>query len=378
LPLLAGIDAVVNCVGVLQDGLHDDAHVVHVAATVALFDACVAAGIRRVVHISAIGADAAGPTAFARTKAAADAHLAALDLDWMILRPALVLAPAAYGGSALLRALAAFPLLTPLPAGASRIQVVSVDDVAATVALCLAPAAPGAGAAPARSTWELAHPQAHALGEIVAALRRWLGYRPVPAVTVPPAIAAAVAGIADALGRLGWRSPLRSTALAQLGAGVVGDPSAWMRSTGIRPQSLDDILAAQPAGVQERWFARLYLIKPVAIAALALFWVATGVLALGPGRTAAMAHLTQAGLSPPLARLTVDLGALFDIVLGVLLCVRRFARPVLLVMLAVTPLYILAGTMLAPRLWIDPLGPLTKIVPLLIATLFVLAIIDER
>jgi hypothetical protein len=76
--------------------------------------------------------------------------------------------------------------------------------------------------------------------------------------------------------------------------------------------------------------------------------------------------------------LTVDLGALFDIVLGVLLCVRRFARPVLLVMLAVTPLYILAGTMLAPRLWIDPLGPLTKIVPLLIATLFVLAIIDER
>jgi hypothetical protein len=218
----------------------------------------------------------------------------------------------------------------------------------------------------------------HRLGEVVTALRRWLGFAPVPAMRVPPAVATAVARTADAMGRLGWRSPLRSTAMAQLAAGVIGDPSAWMRATGIQPQSLDEILAAQPAGVQERWFARLYFLKPVAIAALALFWIVTGLLALGPGRPAAMAQLTQAGVAPWLAQWTVDLGALFDIVLGILLCVRRFARPVLLLMLAVTPLYLLAGTILAPQLWIDPLGPLTKIVPMLVATLFVLAIIEER
>jgi uncharacterized protein YbjT (DUF2867 family) len=372
LPLIAGIDAVVNCVGVLQDGPRDDTRAVHVDATIALFDACAQAGVRRVVHISAIGADAAGPTAFARTKAAADAHLATLDLDWTILRPAMVLAPAAYGGSALLRGLAGFPLVTPLSQGDGLIQVVSANDVAETVAHCLMPDAP------AKLTWELAHPQAHRLDEIVAALRGWLGFSPVLAITVPPALAAPVARIADALGRLGWRSPMRSTALAQLGAGVVGDPSAWMRATGIRPQSLGDILAAQPAGVQERWFARLYLLKPVAIAALALFWIATGLIALGPGHATSVAHLTQAGFSAWLAELTVAVGALFDIVLGALLCVRRFARAVLLIMLVVTPLYLLAGTIIAPQLWIDPLGPLTKIAPLLIATLFVLAILDER
>ena len=71
--------------------------------------------------------------------------------------------------------------------------------------------------------------------------------------------------VADALGWLGWRSPARSTALAQLAAGVVGEPSPWIAATGIKPQSLDDILAAHPAGVQERWFARLYLLKPLAI-----------------------------------------------------------------------------------------------------------------
>src|SRR5262245_32996943 len=70
-PLLAGVDAVVNCVGVLQDGGGDDVQAVQVQGTCALFDACAQAGIRRVVHISAIGASAEGPTAFARTKAQA-------------------------------------------------------------------------------------------------------------------------------------------------------------------------------------------------------------------------------------------------------------------------------------------------------------------
>ena len=57
---------------------------------------------------------------------------------------------------------------------------------------------------------------------------------------------------------------------------------------------------------------------------------------------------------------------------------RRYARSVLIIMLIVTPIYLLAGTLLEPQLWVDPLGPLTKIVPLLVATLFTLAILDER
>src|SRR5262249_35383363 len=143
---------------------------VQVTGTRALFDACAQAGVRRVVHVSAIGASADGPTAFARSKAQADAHLAALDLDWVILRPALVLAPAAYGRSAMLRGLAGLPWLTPTVA--SRVQVVSVDDVADTVALCLR------SAAPAKVIWEAAHPQQHDLGDVVAALRAWHGFAP--------------------------------------------------------------------------------------------------------------------------------------------------------------------------------------------------------
>ena len=77
-------------------------------------------------------------------------------------------------------------------------------------------------------------------------------------------------GLPDGLGFLGWRSPARSTSLAQITAGVIGDPARWMAETGIAPKSLDQILAARPASVQDRWFARLYWLKPLAILGLAI------------------------------------------------------------------------------------------------------------
>jgi uncharacterized protein YbjT (DUF2867 family) len=108
-PLLQGIDAVVNCVGVLQDGLRDDVRRVQLDGTKALFDGCVRAGVKRVIHISAIGVAPDGPSAFSRSKAAAEAYLQELPLDWVIVRPALVLGHAVYGGTAMLRGIAAFP-----------------------------------------------------------------------------------------------------------------------------------------------------------------------------------------------------------------------------------------------------------------------------
>jgi uncharacterized protein YbjT (DUF2867 family) len=369
-PLLANIDAVVNCVGVLQDGGRDNMQAVQVEGTCSLFDACVAAGVRRVAHISAVGASNQGPTAFARTKAQADAHLASLDLDWVILRPSLVLAPAAYGGSAMLRGLAGLPWVTP--SVVSQVQIVSSDDVADTVALCLR------ADAPAQAAWELTHPQIHDLGDVVAALRAWHGFPSRPRLRVPVVAIGVIAMFAEFAGRLGWRSPARATAMAQLSAGVVGDPAEWMRATGIKPRSLETILAERPASVQDRWFARLYWLKPVAIVALAAFWTMTGVIALGPGRATAMGYLTQAGFGPSVAELTLVLGSLFDIAVGLALLVRRFTRRALQLMIAVTFGYLLVGTITAPELWFEPLGPYTKIIPMLVGSVLTLAILDER
>lgn len=372
LPLVSGFDAVVNCVGAFQRGSRDRLEAVHVDAPAALFSACERAGVRRVVHISAIGAEAESPTAFGRTKAAAEAALRATQLDWLILRPGVVIAPGGYGGGALLVGLAGIPLCTPLIAAERPLQIVAIDDVAATVAWAMRQDAT------ARTRFDLVHPQTLTLRDIVLGLRGWLGFAPQPVWALPAALGRIVAAMADALGWLGWRSPARSTGFAQLAEGVSGDPSHWVQETGLRPQSFAQILARRPATLQDRWFARLYWLKPLAIGGLALFWIVTGIIALGPGYSAALEHLADAGFGTDAARATVIGGAVFDIVLGLLLLVRRLAKPVLITMLVATLCYLAAGTLIAPPLRGDPLGPLTKILPMLLATLFTLAVIDER
>lgn len=90
-PLVSGVDAVINCAGVLQDSSRDSTQAVHAAAPRALFQACAQAGVKRVIHFSAIGVDRETPSAFSASKAEGDAALMASGLDYVILRPSVVL-----------------------------------------------------------------------------------------------------------------------------------------------------------------------------------------------------------------------------------------------------------------------------------------------
>src|SRR3954454_24900009 len=178
LPHLAGVDAVVNCAGVLQDSPRDSTAGVHIHGMAALLAACEQAGVRRVVHLSAIGVDRDAPTAFSRTKFEADKALMARNLDWVILRPSVVVGRAAYGGSALFRGLAALPVL-PVVADAGPLQVVQLDDLTRTVLFFLRLEAP------ARKAIEIAGPEQLAFADIVETYRRWLGWPRARRVAIP-------------------------------------------------------------------------------------------------------------------------------------------------------------------------------------------------
>jgi uncharacterized protein YbjT (DUF2867 family) len=90
MPHLSEIDAVVNCAGTLQDSGRDSTAGVHDDAPSALWEACERAGVRRVIHFSAIGVDRGGLSDFSRTKLRGDEALMQRDLDWVILRPSVV------------------------------------------------------------------------------------------------------------------------------------------------------------------------------------------------------------------------------------------------------------------------------------------------
>jgi uncharacterized protein YbjT (DUF2867 family) len=133
-PRLDGIDAVINCAGVLHGGRGQDIEAIHARAPSALFDACVVSGVRRVIQISAISADADIGTDYAWTKKCADDHLRSLPLDWTVLRPSLVYGDGSYGGTSALRGLAGLPLVSPLVGeGTIAFRPLHIDDLVETV-----------------------------------------------------------------------------------------------------------------------------------------------------------------------------------------------------------------------------------------------------
>ncbi|OBQ61265.1 SDR family oxidoreductase [Mesorhizobium erdmanii] len=371
LPVVAGMDAVVNAAGALQDGPRDRLDAVHRGSVAALVEACERAGVSRFAQISAVGADLSSADVFFSTKAQGDKAVASSSLEWTILRPGLVIASAAYGGTALLRALAAFPGFIPAVMPRQPIQTVAATDVAEAVSRAVT------GSLPLRSVFDLVETEARPLADVLLAFRGWLGLPRARVVPVPAIVGRLAAVLADGLGRLGWRSPLRSAALAALARGVTGDAEPWNQVAGQPLQPLEATLTAMPAHVQERWFARLWLLKPIVFAVLSLFWLVSGIVGLAR-LDAAADILVSHGLSPTLAFAMVLAGSVADIALGAAVLVRSFAHLALVAMIAITLLYLAGATVFAPDLWLDPLGAIIKAVPALCLVLVALAMLDER
>jgi hypothetical protein len=159
----------------------------------------------------------------------------------------------------------------------------------------------------------------------------------------------------------------------------IGAGGALAATSGIvrTSASLAETVAANPAGAQDLWFARLYLLKPVVIGALGLFWLLSGLIALARFE-ASSAIMAAATGSDSVADLFTAITGLADILLGIGVVIRRCARPALIGMVALSLGYLIAATVLTPQLWADPLGPLVKVLPSIVLALVALAILDER
>ena len=225
LPRLVGIDAVVNAVGVLRDTRTRPITAVHQDTPIALFDACVQAGVQRVVQISALGIDGSN-TRYAQTKRAAEAHLNALaaqqKLQPAILRPSVV-----YGqggdSSALFMNLARLPVaLFPGPVLDARVQPVSVHDLAAAVVALLGPDIGRTGVI------ECTGPESLTMGDFIASLRQQLGHRPATVLRLPQVLTQISARLGDAVPA----SPWCSETLAMLGSDNVGNPAVFEQLLG--------------------------------------------------------------------------------------------------------------------------------------------------
>ena len=157
---LHGSDAAVNLVGILAESGRQNFEAVHAFGARAVARAVHEAGISRLVHMSALGAEESSPSDYARTKARGEAAVRDLLPDAIITRPSLVFGPEddffnRFGE------IARFLPIIPLIGADTKFQPIFVGDVAEVVARGVD------GNLPAGSTWELGGPEIRTLRELV-------------------------------------------------------------------------------------------------------------------------------------------------------------------------------------------------------------------
>ena len=352
---LAGAHCVINTVGLLRESSRARFSDLHGGGPRALFDACVDAGVSRVIHFSALGAEATASTEFQRSKHALDEYLMGLPLQAFIVQPSLVFGLDGASSRHLLT-LASLPLL-PLPArGDQWLQPIHVDDVvAAVLALLLVPMPqPPLRRVPLVG----AHPIT--LADYLHALRRGLQLGRGVELPVPALLMRGIARLGDA-----WpRALLDSPAWSLLQRGSIAPPQMVTALLMRPPRPASGFIAPEQAADARR-DAQLRWLLPLARASLAFVWIASGVVALGI-YSSALALLGRAGVPAEMQSGLLVGAALLDLVLG-LLTLWPVSRPRLLWLLQA--LLILTYTAIVswrlPEFWLHPFGPLAKNVPML-------------
>jgi uncharacterized protein YbjT (DUF2867 family) len=371
------IDVVVNCLGVLQDGPGSDTAAVHRDFVGRLLTAISQSGRAvRLIHISIPGAASDDCTAFSQTKREAERLIAASGIAYAILRPGFVVAPSAYGGSAMLRTLAALPVELPAKEGATPFQPVAVEDIVATIAFL-------AGCeiddkTTSAVTWDLMEPERVSLAGVIARFRKAFGTKDWPRARVPSFLLDLGTWLADFAAKLGWMSPMRSTAIAELRRGVAGDPQPWIQATGIVPKTVAEMIGQRPASIQDKWFARLFLVKALVIASLVVFWCVSGFIALFVSYDAAASILSSHRFPPSLVDPITIGTSLMDMGIGALVAFRRTCGIGLVAGITASLGYMFGAAILTPDLWIEPLGALVKTGPAIVLMLVALLILDNR
>ena len=351
--LVQGVDAVINCAGILQSRRGQSAVSIHADAPAALFAAAAEAGVGRVIQISAVSSGAS--TEYAQTKARADDQLAASDVDWIILRPSLVYARDAYGGTAMIRALAVCPFVIPAFGQAQAVFApIHVTDLCKTVLWALE------SPSPRRATLEPCGPESLTIAELTRAYRGWFGLRPTPLLHLSRPVVEAACRLGDVFGA----GPLTTTSLRQIEAGNTADVAAFSGVTGIVPRPLAEMLEREPAGTGELWQARLYLARPLIRAALILMWMASGLIGL-IGVQAAQPYLSALSIPGQLHLSLALFVCLIDLAIGVALALRWAPQTVFWSQIVVVSAYTVVLTLAAPALWLDLFGPLLKNIPIL-------------
>lgn len=232
---IKGADAVVNLVGILFETGGRKFEALHVQGAVNVAEAARAAGVKRLTHMSAIGADVNGKAAYARTKGAAEAAVRAAFPGAAIIRPSIIFG----SDDAFLNKFAAMATFSPaLPligGGVTKFQPVYVGDVAEAVARAtVSPKAEG-------KTFELGGPSVWTFEDILKFILRETK-RERFLIPIPFPIARMIGSLAQIPAAIGLAPALTKDQVLLLeGDNLVSPGAEGLAELGIEPTGLEAI-----------------------------------------------------------------------------------------------------------------------------------------
>lgn len=368
LPLLKKCDAVINCVGIIVESHNQSFQLLHSHVPIALFKAAEHVGVKKVIQMSALGADESAQSAYHLSKKSADDLLKSLSLDWFILQPSIVYGDGAQS-MALFHALATLPIHTLIDGGQQQLQPIHISDVTATISQCLKTDTP------AQLTLPLVGSSVISFKQLLTHLRQRLGKKPALSISLSGEIAQRTAFLGQYLGE----PTLNAENIAMLRRGNTADVAPLTRFMGHPPKDIQQQLLSHSANQAERWHAGLYFLRPLLRLSIAFLWLWSGITALFFFPTEqSYQFLAASGITGNTATITLYSLAITDIILGIGTLISNRIRPLLLFQLSLLVLYTLAISLTLAEFWLHPFGPVLKNIPLLATLLVYLTLEGEK
>lgn len=232
---LTGADAAINLIGILYESGQRTFRALHVDASRNIAEACAAAGVGRLVQVSAIGANPEGASAYAMSKGQAEMAVRAVKPDAVVIRPSIVFG----AGDDFLNRFAAMASMVPaLPligGGQTRFQPVYVADVAEAIARAtVLPSAAG-------RTFELGGPAVMTFEDILKLILRETRRRGV-LIPLPFFVAREIGSLAQLTAAVGIAPFLtRDQVISLQDDNVVADGAEGLAALGIEPTGIEAI-----------------------------------------------------------------------------------------------------------------------------------------
>jgi len=349
---LKGFDVVVNAVGIIAETKTQTFEQMHTLAPITLFEACREAGIKRVIHISALGSET-GTTAYHTSKNRADEYLRESGLHYAILHPSIV-----YGddgkSTALFQALATLPLTPIVGDGQQALQPIRVEDLVATVKKAV-------NSDEKRIELNVVGAEPITYEGLLQRFRKWLGYKETQSVSVP------TLGT-NVIGKVLNEPTVSHDNIMMLNEGNSADVTPLSKFLGYKPVGFKENFENTQAHNSQKLYASLYLIRPLLRFIIGFVWIWSGVVSafLYP-QPLALELLHEVGVPVGVDVPLLYLASLLDITIGVLTLVGYRIESLLRFQMVVIVVYTIILSFLAPYHWLHPFGPVLKNLPLVVS-----------